>query len=411
MRILIDSGEHEFAEKGRLARIEVALRRLRELWPDAEIGLLTDQLTQAGLFFPDVTPVPCSGQRGWPDGVNAGLLKADAPKHGLDGTSLDVAPSLRGSFDRSPQSAPRGVADADLVVCAGGTDLTDFSPEDVARTLSILEVAQRVGARTAMFAQSFGPFERPDLVARAAEILPKVDLITVREDIRSPRVLGLLGVQASRMSITGDDALGLVSADPTGAAGVDLGINLRIDDYQQLESVKAGVLSTSVRQIAGDMVAHLSPIYSSERSDEDRLGTLKLVGDYPLVRTDYSRFATPREVADRVAQCRVVVTGSYEVAVLALSQGVAAVCLPRSDYNLNGFDGLKVQFPLGCRIIPLSTPRLGDALVHEISSMWAQSLNIRKDLIETTARLTAMGEAACRRLHANTEGTRESEAA
>lgn len=408
MRILVDSGEHQLVDKGRIARIEVTLARLRELWPDAEIGLLTDQLTQANLFFPGVTPVPYTGPGGWPDGVHAGLLKMSGPELGLDGTPLARGTqSLRGSIDTDPpalRTAPRGVADADLIVSAARSDLSDLTPEEVDQTLGILEAALRAGRRVAMFGQAFGPLEHPELASRAAAILPRLEMITVREGVRSPRALGLLGVPADRITITGDDAFELVADNRVESEGLDLGINLQIATYTALDSPKAAALGAAIRQVADENAAHLSPIYISEYNDEDRLGTLKLVGDYPLVRPDYSRYAHPSEVAQRVGRCRVLVTSAHNAAVFALAQGVPVVCLPRSDYDLGGFDGLAALFPMGCRIIPLNTPRMGDALRREISALWAAGPALRSSLISIASDHIAEGQAAYIRLHNVIEG-------
>ena len=51
----------------------------------------------------------------------------------------------------------------------------------------------------------------------------------------------------------------------------------------------------------------------------------------------------PRAIIKRIGRCRVVVTGSYHVAVFALSQGIPAICLANSEYYEIKFRGLADQ--------------------------------------------------------------------
>ena len=408
MRILVDSGDHRLTDKTRVARIGVAIRRLRRLWPDAEIGLLTDEATQAELYFPGTTAVAYSGGGGWPTGAGVGLLTADEPEYGLDGKPLNTGtPRLGERFDE-PQlrttAVPRGTSEADLVICAGGVDFTDRAAEQVTRSLAVMEAALRAGARVAMFSQSFGPLEHPDLLARAAEVLPHVEVITVRDGIHSPRVLGLVGVPANRISVTGDDILDLAPPDASVVMENELGINVGMDLYEMVAPEQINELSSAIRKVADENASSLVPVYVSEHNDADRLGTLKLIGGYPMVRDDYSRYAHPMDIAERIARCRVLVTGSAGAAALALSQGVPTIGLPRGESDRGGFDSLMAQYPAGCRVVPLGASRLFDELTHEARSLWALSPRLRSDLTVTTVGHIATGEGAYRRLYAAVEG-------
>ena len=350
-----------------------------------------------------------SGTAGWPNAAHAGLLRPTDGQRDLNGKPLSLTPpTLRGNADAesSASRTPPAVVEADLVVSVGRGDLSDLAPEEVLQTLAILEMALRTGRRAAMLGQAFGPLEHPTLIAKASETLPRLEMITVREGVRSPRVLGLLGVPAEKITITGDDAFELAADAAGDTGGVDLGINLRMADYQTLDPSKAAALGSAIRLAADTNAAHLSPIYISEVNDEDRLGTLKLVGDYPLVRPDYSRYARPTEIIERIGRCRVLVTGSYNAAIFALAQGVPVIGLTRSDYALGGFDGLSSLFPMGCRLISLSTPRLGDALEREISALWAAGPALRSSLISIAADHVAEGQAAYIRLRKTTETRR-----
>ena len=83
---------------------------------------------------------------------------------------------------------------ADLVVATGMGGITDAFPEYTLGLLTTVELAIRHGAVTAMMGQGIGPLTKPDLIAHAKKILPKVDLISLRERRASEPLLRSLGV-------------------------------------------------------------------------------------------------------------------------------------------------------------------------------------------------------------------------
>ncbi|MDH3724773.1 MAG: polysaccharide pyruvyl transferase family protein [Thermoleophilia bacterium] len=421
MRILVDNGEYGLVNKGDLAIIQVTVSRLRELWPNAEIGLVTEAPAKVGMYFPGVTPVPYSGPGGWPEPgmplriaerapglLRAGLDAGQATTTRARNAARPLKRAIRAPHDpldaepEVPQidyrPAPGAVREADLVVCAGGGYMTDAHAGGVSRTLSILSAAVDAGIPTAMFGQGIGPLERSELASRAKEVLPRLELIALREGVRSPALLGELGVPAERVVVTGDDAIGLAVALRSYAAGPDLGINLRLAEYTDVKREQVVDVSAAVQAAANARVAYLSPIYVSEWQDEDRLGTLEIAGDYPLIRPDHSRHAPPSEVIERVGQCRVLVTSTYHAAVFALSQGIPTICLPRSQYYIGTFEGLANQFPTGCKLVPLDTHGLRDSLTRGIHAMWDQAPDLRSTLRDAAAGQVAASRTAYRRL-------------
>jgi polysaccharide pyruvyl transferase WcaK-like protein len=426
VRILVDNGEYGLVNKGDLAMIQVTVSRLRELWPDAEIGLLTEAPAKVGMYFPGVTPVPYAGSGGWPEpgmvlriaerapaALRMGFDASHATTTGARNAARPLKRAILGppdSLDAEPQTpridyrpAPGAVREADLVVCAGGGYMTDVDAGQVSRTLSILRAAVDAGIPAAMFGQGIGPLEHPELVSRAMEVLPRLELIALREGVRSPALLEELGVAAERVAVTGDDAIGLAVALRPLAAGADLGINLRLAEYTDVKREQVIDVSAAVRAVANARVAYLSPIYVSEWQDEDRLGTLEIAGGYPLIRADHSRHAPPSEVIERVGQCRVLVTGTYHAAVFALSQGIPTVCLPRSQYYIGKFEGLAHQFPTGCALVPLDTHDLRDSLTRSINALWEQAPDLRATLRDAAAGQVAASRTVYRRLHDSLE--------
>jgi polysaccharide pyruvyl transferase WcaK-like protein len=304
------------------------------------------------------------------------------------------------------RSAPGAVREADLVVCAGGGYMTDVDAGQASRTLSILRAALDAGIPAAMFGQGIGPLEHPELVARASEVLPRLELIALREGVRGPGLLQELGVADDRVVVTGDDAIGLAMALRAPAMGTDLGINLRLAEYTDVKREQVVDVGAAVQAVANARVAYLSPIYVSEWQDEDRLGTLEIAGDYPLIRPDHSRHAPASEVIERVGQCRVLVTGTYHAAVFALSQGIPTVCLPRSRYYVGKFEGLARQFPTGCRLVPLDTHGLREALTGCVHALWEEAPELRAGLREAAVAQVAASRTAYRQLRESVEAGR-----
>ena len=78
-----------------------------------------------------------------------------------------------------------------------------------------------------------------------------------------------------------------------------------------------------------------------------------------------NRASTIDDVLTAIADCRVVVTGSYHAAVFALSMGVPAVGLAASRYYVDKFKGLADQFGPGCEVVRTVTATRAPAEVRD----------------------------------------------
>ena len=63
MKILIDSCSYNCQNVGDLAMLIVAVSRLRELWPDASIRIITNAPDRIAKHCGDVQPVPARGRQ------------------------------------------------------------------------------------------------------------------------------------------------------------------------------------------------------------------------------------------------------------------------------------------------------------------------------------------------------------
>ncbi len=112
------------------------------------------------------------------------------------------------------------------MLAIGGGYVNDIDTYQTRRTLGLLEAAVAEGIPAALVGQGIGPLTSPDLVAEASRVLPRVDLIGLREGRRAPALLERLGVPAERVVVTGDDAIELAararlhrsSAQPSASA-------------------------------------------------------------------------------------------------------------------------------------------------------------------------------------------------
>ncbi len=91
-----------------------------------------------------------------------------------------------------------------------------------------------------MLGQGLGPIHDAELLERAAEVLPRLTLIGVRESRSSVPLLSSLGVPPDRFMVTGDDAIELayeLRRDPRSCRSVHrpaIGVNVRVAPYAEV---------------------------------------------------------------------------------------------------------------------------------------------------------------------------------
>jgi hypothetical protein len=186
---------------------------------------------------------------------------------------------------------------------------------------------------------------------------------------------------------TGDDAIELAvdRARHEGELGGAVGVNVRIADYSALTNATAAGVSAAVHAAARRLGAPLRAIaISTVPGEEDGLALARLFG----VVDGASDVAVPGldDVMAAIADCRVVVTGSYHAAVLALSMGVSAVGLAASQYYEDKFLGLAQQFGVGCDVVLLEGRAGGTDEIDEIiERAWDRAPHVRPALCAAAA--------------------------
>jgi polysaccharide pyruvyl transferase WcaK-like protein len=421
MRILVDSCAYTCQNVGDLAMLTVAVSRLRQLWPAASIQVITSAPQIVAAHCGDVAAVPLSGRRLvlhdrlfgrvdklLPAGIAARWGRVERRLRlrnpALVELSLRLKHSLTGQGFREATAFLSAIDHADLCVVSGAGVLTDAFPENALGVLATLEMAVQRGIPTAMFGQGLGPILGAELRSRAAEVLPQVGLIAVRERLSSIPLLKSLGVRPDRIVLTGDDAIEM--AMPVGESAVvgqptrRIGVNMRVAPYADVDRQHLGIVREALREASRLHDAELVPIPIAHRGQMD-VGTLReLLADMPGDDVDGgASLDTPERVVQQVRQCRVVVTGSYHAGVFALSQGIPTVALAGSQYYVDKMTGLADQFGPGCGIVRLEPASLlASRLTAAVSSAWENADLLRPGLLARAAEQVATGRAAYARL-------------
>ena len=155
------------------------------------------------------------------------------------------------------------------------------------------------------------------------------------------------------MIATGDDVIELADAACCVALGEDLGLHLRraplaLPDLDLLDCIRgADVVSfarTGSRSVDPPISHH--PVGSYDPATIQRV-----VSGLDDTCDGGRQLDTPGQVIASAGRCRVILTGAYHAAVFGLAQGVPVVCLGRSPYYLEKFEGLGDQFGTGVTIV------------------------------------------------------------
>jgi len=413
MRIVLEPQFYRSLNVGDHAMCFVAAKRLRELWPEAGIHVVTDQPELFESLNQGVEPHATAGRKSWlygrladrvgsrlGDRTGAALFTLERRLRTRFPHPIMKAIELERRALRRSQPAAQGFVEliegADLVAVSGGGSFTDAFARSTLAVLEVAALAKRAGVPVAMMGQAFGPATDTALLAAGRDVLPSLDQIGVRESEESLRLLVELGVDPNRVVVTGDDALEPAFAARREAIDQEgIGVNLRVAGYAGVVSADAERLGKEIVGIARRLSQPLIPVPISAYAGESDAETIaRMLGE------EVDGVAPVRSVEDaidRVSSCRVVVTGSYHGAVFALAQGIPAVCVAASTYYLHKFAGLKAHFGRGC--VPVRFGSLGPTGLGEaVERLWEEAEQLRPELLESAARQIDAGRAAYRRL-------------
>ena len=418
-RILVEGGGFTLLNIGDAAMLKVAVTRLTELWPHATIEVLTTNPDKLRDFCPSAVPIAIDAREAWLSGRSltnrfrrilpsrvSTLLESLEQKLWLRFPALnDLEINLRAralgkSLPAAPASFRKLLLEADLLVICGGGFINDCFAKGACDLLDELTAVLKAGVPVVAFGQGIGPMTNPVLMAKARAVLPRLDMIGLREGHSSLPILESIGVPRDRISVTGDDAIELAFERRPSSLGDAIGVNLRFADYAGTDQTTADKLREPLRRAAQSLGSCLAPViisFHQERdSDVEAMNSL-LDGQ---IHNSEALIESPENVIRLIGKCRVVVTGSYHAAVFALGQGVPVVGLSQSDYYEQKFTGLQKLFPGGCSIIDFRQPTTSSEIEDAIHKAWDAAERVRDSLLEAAARQVEFGRALYQAVHA-----------
>ena len=422
VRILLEPSAGHYRNAGDSAMLQVAYRRLREFWPSACIYVITSEPERLSYYCPGAIALPMKGRntalREPSITSRLGRLlpqRVSAQFEEFECASWQQFPKLRLAALKWRKNAEVESAAAcldvlshcDLVVATGAGKITDAFAYEAALTLNVLREAKRHGIPAVMLGQGIGPISNPALLARCRSVLPRVDMIALREARTGPALLETLGVSAGRVSVTGDDAIESAYQLCPKQLGSAIGFNLREARYAGTGMAQATWLRRVVQEGAAEFHAPLASVLISHDPSESS-GVIQHVLDGHANILPANPDLDPVEGAIRQAGlCRVVLAGSYRSAVFALSQGVSVVGLVNSPYYAAKFEGLEGQFGAGCRHVMLEEPGARETLHRAIRSAWETAVENRPRLLNAAARQIALSQKVYERIPDLVKGTRK----
>jgi polysaccharide pyruvyl transferase WcaK-like protein len=418
MRILVATGLNrgpaEYRNLGDVAMLQVAVNRLLALWPNSEVQVLTDSPEDLARHCPGARAVSRAGGRCLVDnGVILGRLHrllpqrlsslASAWKRRIGLASPSLLESIIGLRLKFRDTGRRekfqaflfALKNADLLVVCGSGGFADSCREWNLSTMGMMEAAMRRDVPVVMFGQGIGPLHDAATLAWARQVLPKVQLITLRGTEGGTQLLQSLGVAAENAQLTGDETVELAYKARAAQAGDAIGINLRVATYSDVTNDVLDQLRAVLQQQARVHNAPLAAIPIALHEYADDAATIRrLLAGLDDNSDGGLSLDTPLKVIRQIGNCRVVVTGAYHAAVFALAQGVPAVCLAKNDYYRSKFSGLSKAFGAGCTIVDLNQDEFARDLATAIDLQWDAADTVRPTLLAAAVRQLERSRAA-----------------
>jgi len=391
--------------------LQVAIMRLRHLWPQADINVITTAPERLVKYCPQTRPVSRSGRfprlQNWNTvGALSHLLPSSTHRYLRDFktyvrvTKLSLVRrwvnfrlSRRGKDLKEMHNFLDLLLGADLVVATGGGFVTDAFESHGITVLETLRTGKSGGAITAMLGQGLGPVTTPGLKKMLTRTVPALALISLREGRAGVQLLSEFDVADSRVMVTGDDAVELAYQATPEELGNAIGVNVRVASYSGVSASDTEIIRQSVIKAS---TSHNAPLISvpisMHPSDSDTQSFQKLIGTSPDGHGE--DLDSPERVLKQVGRCRIVITGSYHAGVFALSQGISVVGLAKSAYYHDKFLGLAEQFGIGCHVVDLSDHNFSEKLAAAIERAWVEAPQVRVQLLEAAVRQIKLSQTA-----------------
>jgi polysaccharide pyruvyl transferase WcaK-like protein len=378
MKVLAIPGNHNLDNLGDNVMLMVMAQWLKEMIEDLTISVVTRNPARLGEIMPEAVPLVIGSQPRLPGGLvnlvrRFPLVRGEIRRRRYHNWTSQVVPALTG---------------AKALVLSGQGVLTDaFSHEAIWR-LELLDKAHELGKRTALFSQGLGVVRNSRLASAMRQVLPKMDLIVVRNARDAGVLRTSYGCKGDQLRIGGDDGLAYPDRVANPARSEAVGVSIRLADYagiQQPFDPRWEGLKYKIAHAAEMLGASLLPV-------PVEVGDLKVVEKSFGLNPEPDYSGEIDELIRSISECRLVVTGSYHSAVFALAMGIPAICLVFSDYYAAKFEGLAEQYPVGCLTFDPRTMEL-DAFETFVKSTWMLAKSMSGGIASTSRSLVALNHA------------------
>ncbi len=418
MRIFIEHSGHQLLNHGDTSMLQAAILRLKKIWPEAVIHVLTSAEDRLTAFCPGSHAIHPETRIAWINISRSGIF----PKSLLQKFSSSFCQrvecvekyfctkkpklyasivALRLKLRNKPIMVKNGykyidsIINSDLVIATGGGYLTDVFKGYACRVLDTIQLAIDHGKPTALLGQGIGPVSDRLLEQKMCRTLPNVDLISLREQRKGLPILLQQGVKRSRIIVTGDDAIEFAYQVQTSTLGDRLGLNFRMASYADVDNTIKDSVIDLLRRFAEKHATSIVPIPISFHNQGEDLRAIEEITDCdPQMGHKGVDFDTPQKIISWISQCRLVVTGSYHAGVFALSQGIPVIGLANSIYYKDKFFGLSDQFGDGCQTLLLDQPDWNEILSLVLEKFWSQAPVLKPKLLAAAKRQIESGQAA-----------------
>lgn len=399
LNILIDNSSYDLLNSGDIAMAKICIERLHRYAPDASLTMITEASDTLSNISTTASPVKLFIKRRlWSQSRNIfGPLFKLTPAI-LHKTLEKLETNLRLAYPKLMtrwifyrlrkrsnnadlvKQYMKHIDEADIAVASGGGFMTDAFEDHAIKILELLYLVKKQGKPVAMFGQGVGPVTSPKLLETMKKVLPTLDMICLRESTSGLQLLLELGVSKERIVVTGDDAIELSKVARKPALGNRLGFNVRVADYASIDSEQDKFVANIINDFSSRHDTSTVPIPISWYPHENDLEKISAILN---IKTDTHQFNYHNidGLMQRVAECRVIVTGSYHAGVFALSQGIPVIGLARSQYYVDKFKGLSGMFDSGVQVICFDKSNWQDDLNEALAYAWKNADSLREHLI------------------------------
>ena len=294
---------------------------------------------------------------------------------------------------------------ADIVISCGGGFLNDYSVRSLINNLVKISLSTVLRKPTVIYGQSIGPFQRRLWAIITAQVLKRVDMILIREEI-SRELLKNLGVDKPRVFLTADAAFTLCPVDKKSVLKLMLrekidpedrplvGITVRkwffpksnrpLDEYENYLYTIGRVIDYIVDRMDATII--LLPQVTVHPNDDDRFAATKLcqlVKHPEHVRNLVTDFS-PQEIKGIIGELDLFIGTRMHSNIFALAMRVPTVAISYEHKT----EGIMSMLGLQRYVIPIDKLRFED-IIAKVDDAWENREKLREDLLPKIKKMQA----------------------